>query len=578
VIDPATAYARRVVPTDGEESGELPASRLVIGAARRHLAELEMSADEDFPFYFDPAAGEKFEKFCRLVVHYKGEWAGKPFDLEAWQKFVFYSIFGWKRKADGLRRFRIAYVEVPRKNGKSAMLSAMSLYMLTVDGEPGAECYTLATKRDQAKIVYGDALRMMSEPLANHVLKRQYALLFPRLQSKLEPLSADAKTLDGLNPHFACADELHEWPDRALWDVVEDGMGSRRQPLLFGITTAGTNQQSFCYTLRNSAASVCLDAGKREFVLDSTFAFIAGGDPEDVANWRDVKVWQKANPSLGGAKKLDYLIGQRERVDAEPSKLPTFLIKQLDIWTNVATQWLDVEKWNAAGVPNLREILKGRRCWGGLDLAKVNDLSSFALVFPPEEPPMGIRMAEPADAFAAKWKVLVWHWCPADDIARRSRRDKVPYETWRAAGHMESTPGNVTDFAHVRARVADICADYQVEDIGFDRVFAGEVVQGLQDDGLRMIGFGQGYLSMAPPTSELERLTLAGELVHDGNPVTAWMASNVTIATDPAGNKKPDKRRSRERIDGIVAAIMALGRAQVALAQPVDDFECHAIG
>jgi phage terminase large subunit-like protein len=559
--DAATAWARDVI------AGNIPAGHLMIGACRRHLSDLEQA---DFPFAYDPHPGEQFARFCSALHHYKGEWAGQPFHLLGWQKFIAGNILGWKRRSDGFRRFKSAYVEVPRKNGKSAFLSAFSVYMTALDGEPGAECYTLATKKDQAKIVFGDAIKMLPAKLRDRWFRQNSgALHFDKTNSKLEPLASDSKKLDGLNPHFGCADEVHEWPDRHLWDVIEDGMGARRQPLLFAITTAGTNKHSFCFTLRKTALALLEDAGAGRFVVHSFFAFIACADESDLADWKNPKVWARANPSLGSAKRLDYMIQQAERIQAEPSKLNTFLTKQLNIWTDAAARWIAPEWFGAAATPGLRETMSGRRCWGGLDIARVADLSAFALIFPPEEPYQLHIAGDPAALIASRWKLLCWHWCPAEDIRRRVHRDRVPYDHWLAEDWIESTPGNTTDFAFIRRRVEEICSAYQVEDIGFDRMFAGETVQGLQSEGITMVEFGQGFLSMASPTAELERLLRAGQLCHDGSPLLAWEFGNVITETDAAGNIKPSKRRSIERIDGVVAAIMALGRAQVSLASPV---------
>ena len=539
------------------------------GACQRHLRDLERVADPAWPFRYDPAPGEDFRDFCLTLRHYKGDAAGKPVELIPAQMFIFGTLLGWLRKSDGLRRFKMAYIEVPRKNGKSCVLSCLSLYMLALDGESGAECYTLATKKDQAKIVFGDALKMMPPALREKFRERYNQLHFERTHSKLEPLSADSKKLDGLNPHFACADEIHEWPDRALWDVIEDGMGARRQPLIVGITTAGSDRNSFCYTLRKTAVSLAEDAGAGSFIVDSFFGFIAGADPEDAAHWREPRVWLKANPMLGVSKRLDYMLQQIERCEAEPSKINSVLNKQLNLWTEAETRWLSADDWRRGAMSaELRETLKGRRCWGGLDLARVHDLSALALVFPPDVPVAGLRLSTPADVLAAHWKLLVWHWCPAEGIQQRERRDRVPYPQWRDQGWIEASPGNVTDFAHLKAAIMTICADYQVQDIGFDRFFASETVQHLQGEGLEMVEFGQGFLSMASPTAELERMLRGGELVHDGSPLMEWQAGNVVTEMDAAGNLKPSKRRSRERIDGIVAAIMALGRAKVALAEP----------
>ncbi len=531
----------------------------------RHLRDLERAKDQAATWIYDPAPGERFRKFCLTLRHYKGEFAGKPVELVPAQLFIFGCILGWLRRETRLRRFKLAYIELPRKNGKSAILSCLSLYMLALDGEPGAECYTLATRREQAKIVFDDAVKMIPAELKPWFRERYNFLFFDHSQSKLSPLSADHGTLDGLNPHFACADEIHAWPNRELYDVVEDGMGSRRQPLFASITTSGSDKHSFCYTLRKTAVSLSEDEGQGNFIVDSFFAFIACADVADEDDWRNPKVWAKANPLLGVSKRLDYMIQQVERCEAEPSKLNAFKNKQLNIWTDSEARWLQNADWARGTVAGLREAMVGRRCWGGLDIARVHDLTSFALVFPPDEPVRGMRIANAGDVVADKWKVLSWHWCPEETIMKRAFNDRVPYDKWREQGWIEATPGNVTDFASLQAAILRICAQYQVADIGFDRMFANATIQNLQTEGISMVEFGQGFLSMAAPTSQLERLLLGGELVHEGSPLLSWQAGNVVTEMDAAGNLKPSKRKSRERIDGIVASIMGLGRAQAAM-------------
>lgn len=545
--DPATAYARAVA------AGDVPAGKLVRQACERHLSDLGRQGSAEFPYVWEPWRGRNFAAFCLLLRHYKGRFKNQPFALLPFQLFVGGNLFGWVHRDTGLRRFRTAVFRVPRKNGKTAFAAALALFLLSCDGEHGAEVYFAATKREQARLGWSDAAKFLkySPPAVKaRFIEKQNLLEFPSHDGKLVPLSGDSDTQDGLNPHAAICDETHQWPDRSLWDALEDGMGTREQPLMVDISTAGTNTSSFAYETHKRGEDML--AGTKPD--DSLFCYIAMADKEDEENFKDPAVWEKANPGLGAVKSFDYMRQQLKVAEATPSKLVTFLIKQLNIWTNAEDRWLDPEEWRngntAAG--ELRERLKGRKCHGALDLGKVNDLSAFALVFPPDEVEAALSVRKHA--------VLVWHWCPGDDIATRTREHRVPYEAWEKAGWIERMPGNTTDFAWIRQRVSAICPEFQVQDIAFDRMFAGETVQGLQDAGITMVEFGQGFLSMAGPTSEFERLVKSGGLLHEENPLLAWESGNVCCEVDAAGNIKPSKKRSREKIDGIVSGIMALGR------------------
>jgi len=440
---------------------------------------------------------------------------------------------------------------VPRKNGKTTLSAGVALFMLAMDGEPGAQVFAAATKKDQARLVFRDAVTMLryAHPkVRNRFVEQKSILEFPSTDSRFEPLAADSDKLDGLNPHAAICDETHAWPNRELWDVLQSGMGARRQPLMLDISTAGNNTSSFAYETHKRAEDVLGGILPDE----SFFAFIAMADPEDLTDWDNPEVWAKANPGYLTIKPKHYFETEAAKVRATPSALTDFLTKQLNIWANSAERWLDPQDWKAGGRDGLREALKGRKCHGALDLGKVNDLSAFALVFRPEEVEAAIGIKKHA--------VLVWHFCPGDDILIRSREHRVPYDAWERAGFIEKMPGNTTDFAFIRHRITELCPAYQVQDIAFDRMFAGETVQGLQDAGITMVEFGQGFLSMAGPTSEFERLVKSGGLLHEENPLLAWEAGNVCCEVDAAGNIKPSKKKSREKIDGIVSGIMALGR------------------
>lgn len=547
VDDPVSAYARSVV------AGVIVTGRLVRLACERHLRDLEHAHTRGLRF--DAAAAMRAIGFFGFLHHSKGEWAGTPIILEPWQQFIVGAVFGWLR-ADGTRRFRTAYIQVARKQGKSTVTAGVGLFLLVADGEPGAEVYSAATSREQAKIVYLEAERMVkaSPALKKRVTKVVNCLFIAGTASKFQPLSSDASTMDGLNTHGALIDELHEHPSAEVVQKLDTSVGSRRQPLVWEITTAGWNRHSVCYEHREYSTKVL------EGVIedDTWFSYIAELDKDD--DWRDPAVWVKANPNLGVSFKRDALVAQLKKAEELPGQQNMIRRLHLNQWTEQSTRWLDIATWDRGAEPFDVEQLRGRRCFGGLDLARVNDLSAFALVFPPI-------------AAGERWKVLLRFWVPEEDIAVRAKRDRVPYDVWVRQGLIEATPGNTTDFSFIETEILGARALYDLVEVAYDRAFADSLVQRLMGEGLVMVPFGQGFLSMAAPTAELARLLLAGELQHGGNQVLRWNASNVSVRQDPAGNLKPDKEASTERIDGIVALIMALGRAMVQPAVPGSVYE-----
>ena len=534
------AYARAVV------TGKVVSGKLVKLACQRHLDDLINGKARGLRWDAD-AARHAIEFFGHLR-HSTGEWANQPFELQPWQAFVIGSLFGWKR-ADGLRRFRTAYVEVARKNGKSVLLAGAALYALIADGEPGSHVYAAATTRDQARIVFGEAERMIdaSPPLRARVTRTVNNLAVMATSSWFRPLSADASKMDGLNVHFAAVDEVHEHPNAEIIQKLNTATGSRRQPLIFEITTAGHDRQSVCwqhheFSVKALEGSVPTDAS------DTWFAFIATIDEDD--DWTNPAVWIKANPSLGVTVKVDDLKRQVEEAREMPAQQNAIRRLRLNQWTEQVTRWIDMQVWADGAEAFDEEDLVGRSCYGGLDLARVNDLSSLALVFPPEQSDESVK--------------IIWrHWCPEDDILRRSRRDRAPYTVWRDQGWLVATEGNTTDFRFIEAEILDLARRFNILDVAYDRTFAGELVRNLQDEGINMVEFGQGFISMGPAAAEFMRLLIGRELQHGGNPVATWCSSNVTVRRDPAGNEKPDKERSTERIDAVVSAVMAVGRLQV---------------
>ena len=527
----------------------------MLGACQRHLAELKIQGTDDFPFVWKPEKLVRFAAFCMALKQYKGEWKDLPLQLMLWQCFIVGNVLCWVHRDTGLRRFDTAYVEVPRKNGKSAMASALGLFMLMFDGENGSEVYMLATKKEQAKIVYDDALKFVPHKLRSKYLRTRFiSTVHEATDSKMLPLASDSKTLDGLNPHCAIADELHEWKSRDLWDVMRNGMGSRRQPLMFGITTAGSDKNGIAMQLRNAAESLAKDAGKRGYVFDSFFGYVACPSLEDEKHWDDPRVWQIANPCLGQAKRMEYMEREAATAKAMPSALYQFLNKQLNIWTGAAECWIPDKMWmrGAVDADALRASCAGKRCYGGLDLARVSDLSAFTLLFPPEDGGEGLT---------AKWRCLTWHWCPEAKAHDRNKYDRVPYLRWSEMGLITLTEGEATDYDFLFHDILKIISGFVVECIGFDRFFAVETVQKLTKEGVTMLEHGQGFKSMSPPTEEIERMLTCGNLLHDGNPLMAWEMGNVSLSRDPADSVKPDKKKSKDRIDGPVSLIMARGAA-----------------
>ncbi len=529
--------------------GDVVAGRLVRAACERFVRDLRDGPSRGL--FFDERAASRFAVFAStFCVHSKGVWAGSPIELEPWQRFIFDQLFGWKR-ADGSRRFRTCYEEVARKNGKSTSMAALGVFALVADGEPGAEVYSAATTKDQAKIVFDEADRMVKKSPALRRAVRAFRnnLHIPGSASKFQPLSSDYNVLDGLNCHVAIVDELHAHPNRELWDVLETSMGSRRQPILFGITTAGQEPTSFCGTMHDYAAQVSSGA----LVDDAFLAYIATLDEGD--DWGDPATWPKANPNLGVSVSLDDLAEKGAKARADLSAQNAFRRLRLNQWVAATERAIDLERWDACAgelsPAELEEACAGRVCYGGLDLSSTTDLTAAAFVFPPE------RTGEPFD-------VVMRFYMPVDRAfdPEARRRDRVPYDAWVDEGLVIATPGNVVDYGFVRRDLLAADERFRLHQVGYDPYNAQQLVTELEEeDGLTMVPIRQGFLSLSDPTKQLLRLYLSGGLRHGGHAVLRWMADNLVTRQDPAGNLKPDKEKSRQRIDGIVALVMALDRA-----------------
>lgn len=535
--DPVSTYARAVI------AGEIVTGRPVRLACERHLRDLETGTARGL--HFDPAKADRaigfFHEHLQLT---DGKFDGLPFYLQPFQQFIVGCLFGWRQK-DGRRRFRKAYVECAKGNGKSPLAGGIGLYMLLADGEAAAEVYAAATTREQASILWRDAARMVeASPSLRELLHNgASSIADERTNSVFRAISTERRGLDGKRVHCALIDELHEHPDSIVVDKVQANTKGRAQPLIFEITNSGYDRHSVCRQHHEYSLKV-LDG---IFEDDSWFAYVCQLDEGD--DWRtDEACWVKANPNIDVSLPREYLREQVREAKGMPAKESIVARLNFCVWTEQSQRWLDMRVWDACGESFDVEALRGRACIGGLDLARVLDLSAFVLLFPPVED------AEP-------WKLLSWYWVPEENIGERVRRDRVPYDVWVRQGLLRATEGNTTDFDWIKADILELAKLYDIRDIGYDRTFAGELVNALVDEGLKLTEFGQGFLSMAAPTAELQRLLLSKQIAHGGHPILRWMASNVSVAQDPAGNLKPDKQRSGEKIDGIVATVMALGRA-----------------
>jgi len=536
--DPVTAYARDVI------AGRAIACKLVAKACARHVRDLESGPARGLRWDLKAAAyGISFFRFLR---HSKGELAGRRFQLEPWQKFCVGSVLGWKR-ADGFRRFRTAYIELPKKAGKSSLAAGFGLYGLIADREPGAEVYATAAKRDQARIVFGDAQRMVraSPELRRRVSVFKLNLSVDRTGSKFEPLSADEKTADGLNPSHVIVDELHRQKSAALRNLMDSGMVSRRQPLMVIITTAGDNNPASAYAIENDYALKPLDGAS---VDDSYFAFVAAID--DPAKWDDPGQWATANLNLGVSVKIDELARLCAQAKASPTKKAEFLRYHLNVRTSDSTRAIDMDVWaENAGEPIDIAALAGRKCYLAIDLSSKQDISATVKLFPPE-----------GDE-ERKWIVVPRFFTPRDTIDTRGERDRAHYRLWVEGGWMEATPGNVIDHARVRDTVLEDARLYQIESLPYDPWNATQLAVELQGQGLPVIEFVQGLRSYTEPTKEFLNFLADRKFRHGAHPVLSWMASNLYTQSDKNENLMPHKGRSTGRIDGITCMIMCVGRA-----------------
>lgn len=478
---------------------------------------------------------------CR---HGKGRWARSPLELAPWQwSDVVAPMFGWLRP-DGTRRFRSGYIEVPKKNGKSTLLSGLGLLLLVGDGEDGPEVYTAGFAMQQASIIFGESERMVRRsPELARVIRSYpstHRLVCAKNEGVYMALSKESALHEGLNAHAILFDELHTQRTRALWDVLLDAGSARRQPVHLSITTAGVDKESICWEQHQIARAI-LDG---EHDDPYTLAVIYGAKSDE--DWTQPEAWRRANPSIGITIDEENLREAAEKAKLSSSARMGFLRRRLNIWTQAEVQWLDVQRWDALLDRDVNpETLKGRPCYAGLDLASTTDLTALVLVFP--------RDSGGAD-------LLADFWVPEGALQREAIQGER-YRRWALDGWLHLTPGEVTDYELVEARIAEIRALYDLREVAIDRFNATMLGTRLDGAGVRVVLHGQGYVSMSGPAKEFERAVLQGTLRHDGNPVLRWNVSNCGIEQDAAGNIKPSRRDSRGKIDGVVAALMGYGRS-----------------
>ena len=496
--------------------------------------------------HYDKDAADFVVAFIEQLKHTKGEFYKQPFELIDWQERIIRDIFG-TLKPDGYRQFTTAYIEVPKKCGKSELAAAVALYMLCADGEQRAEVYGCAADRDQASLVFDVACDMVRlcpalERRCN-IRPSTKSINFEMTNSRYKAVSADVAGKSGINVSALIFDELWVQKDRKFFEMMTVGTSdARKNPLHFIITTAGNDTNTICYELHQKALDI-LEGRKR----DPTFYPVIYGAALD-EDWTDPKVWKKANPSLGITIGIDKVKAACDSAQQNPAEENAFRQLRLNQWVKQAIRWMPMDKWDACAFPVDPEALEGRECYGGLDLSSTTDLSAFVLVFPPSEDD-------------DKYIVLPHFWVPEETLDLRVKRDHVPYDLWLKQGLINVTEGNVIHYAYIEKIIEQLGERYNIREIGFDRWGAVQMVQNLEGMGFTVVPFGQGFKDMSPPTKELMKLTLEQRIAHGGHPVLRWNMDNVFIRTDPAGGIKMDKAKSTEKIDGAVAIVMALDRA-----------------
>lgn len=496
--------------------------------------------------HYDKKKADRAVTFIENLCHTKGKWAGTPFWLLPWQEQLIRDIFGIV-KPDGNRQFRTAFVEICKKVGKSELAAAVALYLLYADNEPSAEVYGAAADRQQASIVFDVAKQMVE--MSPALMKRSKLMGATKRivnysnAGYYQVLSAEVGGKHGFSVSGLVFDEIHTQPNRQLYDVLTKGSSDARQnPLHFIITTAGNDRHSIAYELHTKAVDIL--EGRR---VDPTFYPVVYGLKDD-EDWEDEANWYKVNPSLGYTVDIERLRDAYREAKQNPADEVTFKWLRCNMWVSSTVAWIPDAIYMRGNEPIDMDALAGRDCYAGLDLSSTGDITALVLIFPPRDED-------------EKYVLLPYFWIPEETIPRRVKANSVPYDIWEKQGYIMSTEGNVIHYDFIEKFIMDLSEKYHILEIAVDRWNATHVIQNLEDNGLTMVPFGQGVASMSAPTKEFYRLLMEGKIIHGGHPVMRWMAGNVVVDTDPAGNIKVTKAKSKEKIDGIVAAIMALDRA-----------------
>ena len=496
--------------------------------------------------HYDKKKADRAVTFIENLCHTKGKWAGTRFWLLPWQEQLIRDIFGIV-KPDGNRQFRTAFVEICKKVGKSELAAAIALYLLYADNEPSAEVYGAAADRQQASIVFDVAKQMVE--MSPALMKRSKLMGATKRivnygnAGYYQVLSAEVGGKHGFSVSGLVFDEIHTQPNRQLYDVLTKGSSDARQnPLHFIITTAGNDRHSIAYELHTKAVDIL--EGRR---VDPTFYPVVYGLKDD-EDWEDEANWYKVNPSLGYTVDVERLRDAYREAKQNPADEITFKWLRCNMWVSSTVAWIPDAIYMRGNEPIDMASLEGRDCYAGLDLSSTGDITALVLIFPPRDED-------------EKFVLLPYFWIPEETIPKRVKANSVPYDIWEKQGYIMSTEGNVIHYDFIEKFIMDLSEKYHILEIAVDRWNATHVIQNLEDNGLTMVPFGQGFASMSAPTKEFYRLLMEGKIIHGGHPVMRWMAGNVVVDTDPAGNIKVTKAKSKEKIDGIVAAIMALDRA-----------------
>ena len=544
--DRVTKYAKMVL------AGDIGAGKPVRLAAQRHLQNLKDSKKKSYPYEFDVRLANLRLDFYKMCRHYKGDKAGKPIEPELWQCFVQGSVFGWVNKKTRLRKYNEVYEQVGKKNGKSTDAGSTGLFCMLLDNESGAEVYSAATTRKQARIIFETASQMVKK---SPELKQMFNVLtnninVPANASKFEPVSSEADTLDGLDIHLGLIDELHAHKSREVYDILKGGTAARSQPIIWVVTTAGYNLNGICKERYDYAKKV-LEGSIEDETL---FAYIAELDEDD--DPLDERNWIKANPNLGVSVKIGDLRRKANEAKEMPSAYNMFLCKHMDMWVSSSQNWMDMTRWNASG-KDMQPTLSGVPCYVGVDLSSTLDITSVAFVF-----------CLPDGLYA----VISHSFIPEATMLEKERRDHVPYSAWVRAGYITAIPGEAIEQSWVEEYIMSEARKYDIKEICYDPWNATEFAHHMENEGFTCVEVRQGARSLSEPMKDIERLVIQGKLIHFDNPVLRWAVSNTVATKDSNDNIKPDKSKAIFRIDPAVAMITAHSRAKTDATVDLDKY------